>query len=340
MIRVDAHPVDLERLRELAPSQHERLQHIRDTRLPELKAFHLHNQVGGVRGIMDMLVRVEPGWTELEACARFLARGTAALFTFARRPERDRWHLLGVDQRLVGRIPDEARQAGSWLNGFWFAFATFDAEALALLVQVPVDQIVEWEAYDRPLVRAYQSLFTRAPGTGDRLLEALELADPAKVKRTDPDGVLDLVVPEIECLVRLAQGEKDRFEGALHKQLELRREHHVRKGSDGTGGAQNISGDTLGLAAWSRALGMPIEIESPYVPPALLELATPEVTACPRCATPAERECRGCGYTLHDDALSFEFAEWLGLDRDACRSCSHRFPVIAKICPVCLTARA
>lgn len=339
MISVPAHPVDLERLRQLAPDLHGRLDMLR-TRVPELKPFHLANQISGVRHDVDLLVRAEPEWPELVTWAKFLARGTAAMFTYARRRERDRWRLLDGDQRLVGDVPADFLRSGYWLSGFWFAFATFDAESLALLAQGPADEIAEWEAYDRPLVGAYQSLFARAPGTGDRILEALRLADPDKVTRTDPDSVLDIVVPEIECLVALADRDAARFEAAVRKKLELARDYHIRNHRDGTGGAGNLSGDALGLLAWARALGIDVEVDSPYVPRTLLALPMPDVTACPRCATPAEADCHGCGYVLHDDALSFGFAEWLALDRDACGSCGHRFPVLAKTCPVCLTVRA
>lgn len=98
-------------------------------------------------------------------------------------------------------------------------------------------------------------------------MQALELADPDKVTRTDRGWVLDFLVSMIACLVPVADRDPMAFESALSKLLELRRESLIRKRANGaSGAAENISVPALGLVAWARTLGMQVEVRC-HTPP-------------------------------------------------------------------------
>ncbi|MCK0509707.1 immunity 49 family protein [Aromatoleum buckelii] len=339
---VTAHDVNLAQLSATLDDERELLEHKRRYLDAALSVRLLHSALTDARRSVDVIARLSPDSPELPEWCGFIARATAALFTFARRPERAQWRLLDIDRTLSDEVRRESLQASSWLTGFWLAWASRDACSLALLTQVPAALLAADEAFDRPLVQALQGAMTRAAATGERLIEALALADPERVQRTDRDWLLDILVPVFECLTPLIDHDEGRFTAALVKLLELRRDHFSRGRAKGMEGVQHLSEEGVGLVAWSKALGFDVPVASPYLPEALLGLEPPEVVACARCATPAgdgEHACHACGHVAADDELRFGFDEWLGLDRDDCPYCAHPYPLIARTCPVCLAER-
>ncbi len=339
---VTAHDVNLAQLGATLDDERELLEHKRRYLDAAVSVRLLHSAMTDARRSVDVIARLAPDSRELPEWCGFIARATAALFTFARRPERAQWRLLDIDRTLSEEVRRESLQASTWLTGFWLAWASRDACSLALLTQVPATLIVEDEAFERPLVQALQGATSRSPATGERLVEALDLADPDRVRRTDRDWLLDILVPVFECLTPLIDHEEGRFTAALVKLLELRRDYFSGGRVQGMDSVQHLSEEGTGLVAWAKALGFDVLVASPYLPQALVDLEPPEVVACAMCATPAgdgERECHACGHLSADDELRFEFDEWLALDRDACRDCSHPFPLVAGTCPVCLAAR-
>lgn len=340
MIEVARHPIDLERVTELANEDRKEMQVSRDLFPTEPTATNLEGTIRGLRWAIDRIGATDPTATELVEAGHFVALGQAALFTWARRPERNTWNLLGRDRRLKGSPDQEDRKASKWREGFWLAWTTFDAEALALLVQVPIDVVEPWEAFDRPFVAVLQALFSRDPRTGALLVQALELADPDKVTRTNPDWILDGVVPQFECLIALAAGDHENFGAALVRLLELRRQHYARNDPRSDGSMSLVSEEALGLAAWARTLGLDVEIDSPYMPRALFELEPPAVKACAACLTPFSDECQGCGRATISGSRTLGFQAWYDLPRASCARCGHRFPSEASTCPVCCMVRS
>jgi len=207
-------------------------------------------------------------------------------------------------------------------------------------VQTPVAIVEPWESYDRPFVSALQALFTADPRTGQMLVSALELADPEKVTRTNPDWILDGVVPQFDCLVAIADRDGDRFARALTKLLLLRREHYERDDPRSAQSNDRVSGEALGLVAWARTVGIHVDVDCPYTPRALLDVPEPIVTACAACLTPLSTVCRGCGQSEQNGMRTLAFREWFGVARAPCASCGYRFPNEASTCPVCNTVRA
>ncbi len=341
-ISVPAHQADLARLKAALDDELMLLDHTRRYLDDALEARHLEAAITDARSSVDVLARVSPDAPELVYWCGFIARGTAALLSVARRPERVHWRLLGKERALGGEPGSLSLQSGFWLTGFWLAWASRDAPSLELLLQVPADLIAADEAFDRPVVHLMQAAMTGSPDTGDRLIDALEHADPDRLLRTDPDWLLDILVPVLECLYPVVDHDEERFTAALVKMLELRREYFAAGRAKGMDSVQFLSEEGAGLVAWAKALGFDVPVDSPYLPRALVDREPAEVTACPECATPSDEgatECPACARVIADDVLRFDFDEWLGLDRDACPLCGYRYPVIVRKCPVCLHRR-
>jgi len=341
-ISIPAHRTDLVWLKDALNDELMLLDHRLRYLDVELQVRRLESVITDARRSVDVLAGISPESPELVYWCGFIARGTAALFSLARRPERVRWGLLGKDRTLVGAPTSRSLQSPFWLTGFWLAWASRDAASLELLVQAPAELIAADEAFDRPVVQLMQAAMTGSPAIGDLLVEALELADPDLLRRTDQDWLLDILTPVFECLYPLIEHDEARFTAALTKLLDLRREYFEAGRAKGMDSVQHLSEEGVGLVAWAKALGFDVPVASPYLPPALVDVEPSEVAACPECATPSAQgdlECHACAHPLGDDALRFDFDEWLGLDRDECCQCGYRYPPIAPKCPVCFHRR-
>lgn len=142
MVSVPGHPIDLRSIRNHdLPREREQIAELHHWDIEqgaEFKAEHLGGQVHGAYRAVDLFTAGDPDGVELISRARFLTRGSAALFTYLRRPERDRWRLRGLERVVVGTVPEMHRSCSAWLDAFWLAFALRDACSLALLLQTPV----------------------------------------------------------------------------------------------------------------------------------------------------------------------------------------------------------
>jgi hypothetical protein len=294
-----------------------------------------------VRQLADLVAAVDPESSELPGLARRIARYASAHFTLGRRADSATFVIGEAPCTLQSEVAPSDLRAGTWLCGFFFAWASRDSESLALLSQFPTERFSDADAYRPELVRALVGALFNDPDTGDHLVHGMELADPERVKETSPLWLLDFHVPVFENTVPLLDRDEAAFERTLSKALNLRRSFFEKRGQPDPESGEFIATEPLGLACWARTLGMEVRVRSPYLPPSLLDLEAPEVVACPRCFTargPQPVPCPACN-APGDDLLEFAFDAYWRLDRDPCDQCRHWFPIMAQRCPVCGTSR-
>lgn len=280
----------------------------------------LKQQLAGIRPSgrqgLDLLAAVEPDSPRLVSLAKEIVQKS-------------------VDRLIGGRTSlfAEPLPARDWLQAFWLAWALRDARSLALLMQSS-DRVLSEEAYEKPFIDALQALFTQTPTAGRKLIDALELADPAKVAPERADWVLDGICPVFECLVPILDRDVPRFVAALQKLLGIRADYFAA----GRKGFEHLSVEAIGLVGWARTAGIELDLRCAYTPAALLKVTDPGLVVCPDCGTPVDGDCQACRRKQDGDELLFGFSEWYWLDRDAC-GCGHRYPVIMKRCPLCRKVR-
>jgi hypothetical protein len=189
--------------------------------------------------------------------------------------------------RLPSTGPTDATNPGTWRVGWWMAHVVRDQGVIGRLASTPVDVLrrssTRGDECQYLYVEALQAVGARAPDWGDRLERALDSTDPERQSLTAEDFVLNIMVPEMEMLLNLGLGDA----GALQEALGYALERH-RKYWGGEDRVKDPDGflalGPLAIASMAHDAGMAVEVESEYVPAALIQGA---------CSPRAARGARG-----------------------------------------------
>jgi hypothetical protein len=217
------------------------------------------------------LTVVEPLSPDLLIALTISARAAAAIFALASHPGEVLTVSLGegAPATLAGAGPDSTTHVHRWLDGFRLASICRDREAMRLLLDTPMSVLTasssQGDEYAYTFVDILRGLSQNDANIGDRLFAALEATAPEVLINSDPDYVLYIVVPEMELLFHLISRDASAFNVALEKALvrhESYWDHESRRDDfDGF-----IALGPLAMAATATERGMPVRIESGYMP--------------------------------------------------------------------------
>jgi hypothetical protein len=273
---------------------------------------------------------------------RLCGQAYAALFALARTGGAAVEVPLGdTVVRLEGQVDASTTHAAALVSGMWAAIAAGDLASGVLLAVTPARiarrSPSRTDEYVHALALALKGFLTGDPATGDRVISALEAADPDRVEIADADWVLDLTVPELDVLSRIVEHDAVAFADALGQAVELHREYWAR--DPGFSGAL-LPVSLVALAVIGRDAGLGAPPAAAALPQAPLRNPPPAaVVCCPYCITPlaaSARACPACRQDVTRDApLELSPAAWRALPRKACSECDAHVPEIATRCPAC-----
>jgi len=174
-----------------------------------------------------------------------------------------------VPRRLPATGPNSFTHCGNWRDGFNASCICRDRRALEILAHTPVDILRQSSSKSDDVyylfVEAMQALWLGAEDTGAKLLAALKASDPANLKLTPEDWVLNVLVPELDIASHLADGNAER----LNESLRFAIEQHKRYWSKGDRKRQSVgflAHGPLAFASLAYDSGVPISVESDYMP--------------------------------------------------------------------------
>lgn len=174
----------------------------------------------------------------------------------------------------AGAGPTDTIHPGNWRTGWWMAQIVCDREAISQLAATPVDVLrrssTRGDECQYLFVEALQAFEQRADDWSAKLRRAVDATDPARVDLSDEEFVLNILVPEMELLFRLANGEIEPFNETLHFALERHKKYWSRasrkRDPDGF-----LALGPIAIGGLARRAGMPIEVQSEYLPKHLVE---------------------------------------------------------------------
>jgi hypothetical protein len=226
-----------------------------------------------------------------------------------------------------------------WLDDFWLALLTDDAEAGATLCYGI--ELERGERHVTLLAEAMRRYWLHDDTAAQPLLEALRATDPAQQSADDVDRVLDLDVPVIEVVFALFDGDAAKLDGALAKAFELHRRYWSQSPDDERGW---ISLPLAALQAQARRIGTDLSVTSDYAPTDLLEALDhrdPTLILCPYCVSPIRDGMKVCPLCLDDitaDAsIESDVTEYVDGPRKRCLACKTPIPTLAVKCARCRT---
>ncbi|WP_405679179.1 immunity 49 family protein [Streptomyces sp. NBC_00868] len=181
------------------------------------------------------------------------------------------------ERHLATTGPQTYLNANTWLNAFYLAMICREAARLNMLARIPVSLLRDFggtlDEYTYAWVETLQSFWLRRDDLRTHLVRAVDLSAAEHAHVVDADEMTKLRYPPIMMLYRYLRNDPAGFNDALADAVRWHKEYWTAD-EDRT---RNILGVValapLAIACLAKANGIPVEVQSDYLPEALLDFA-------------------------------------------------------------------
>ncbi|MEW1660578.1 immunity 49 family protein [Streptomyces sp. NPDC093707] len=173
------------------------------------------------------------------------------------------------DRTLRATGPQWYVNPGSWLSAFYLAVVCREKERITSLCQVPIALLREngscFDEYHYAWLDTLQTYWRGGPDLVPKLVAAVDGTDAAIATDTETAG--KLLYPPMEMFHRFIRKDQDGFNKALTNALQWHKQYwsEEERAFDSSGLV------ALAMACIAHDAGMPIEIESEYLPAVLIK---------------------------------------------------------------------
>jgi hypothetical protein len=181
----------------------------------------------------------------------------------------------GEVKNLPATGPTSYTHAGAWLTSFYLAVVCRDNARLERLAQVPVAFLREsgavFDEYIYSWVETLQSLFFGRQDVGEKLESAFHGTDPEVAQVADKETLLKILYPPINLFYRFVKRDSMEFNEALVEALTWHKQYWTGDEARSLSSDGLVALGPLALACMAYDNDFPIEVESEYLPKALLQ---------------------------------------------------------------------
>lgn len=266
------HAIDAERVREGVEGDTELLMRVVDAATNRAAALSI--VLSTARSLAGYLSAAGAEASALRHPLHIGAQAAAAIFALASGDGEIEFSLDDRRLRLAATGPTDASHVGNWRIGWWLARIVGDVAAIDTLAATDVELMrrssSRADECQYRFASALQAFEQRAPDWSDALQQALDATDPERMRLLDEPFVLNVLVPEMQVLFRLALGETAPFEEAFEFALQRHRKYWS-KGERVDDPDGYLALGPLALGRLALAAGMPIDVDSDYVPRGLMQ---------------------------------------------------------------------
>ncbi len=183
---------------------------------------------------------------------------------------------IAHEVRTLSNIgPRPYADAGNWLTAFWLAVICRDQKRLTELSQVPLERLRspegEFDEYVYHWVAALQAYWLQRPGLVEELTAALQGSHPDVARIAPPDLLQNILYPPINLFYRFLRQDVTGFNQALAEAVELHKAYWTEDDDRTDDPSGMVALGALAVACLAHDGGIPIEVESDYLPKHLLE---------------------------------------------------------------------
>jgi Immunity protein 49 len=174
--------------------------------------------------------------------------------------------------------PSTYSDSVTWKEGYFLAAACREKHVLDSLVSRSTDimrqssdGVNEYSHLVVDALKSFYNLETSIEETNEKLIAVAGATDESKIRPLTIDATINIVLPEMELISCILEGNFEHFNESLADALNCHKRHWS---SD-----EKMSGDPrgfiaiglLGIACFAYDKGFPIEVESEYIPKCILE---------------------------------------------------------------------
>lgn len=224
--------------------------------------------VAKVRCLTDPQGSIFPTW---DAWVDAMQVGSAVFAAATATEGQVRCRIAHEDRTLQATGPQQYVTPGAWLTAFYLAVVCRERDRITALCRVPMsllrDNDAQFDEFEYSWIDTLQTYWLGGDGLSAKLVAAIDGTDPAVA--THPEAAGKLMYPPMEMFHRIVRGDRAGFDRALTAALEWHKEYWTEEGR-----TARISGlvalAPLAMACFARNEGIPVEVESEYLPATLL----------------------------------------------------------------------
>ncbi|MFE7612495.1 immunity 49 family protein [Streptomyces celluloflavus] len=221
------------------------------------------------RCLLDPRASVFPTW---DAWVNAMQVSSVVFAAATTTEEHVQCRIAHKDRTLRATGPQWYVNPGAWLSAFYLAVVCREKERITALCQVPISLLREngscFDEYHYAWLDTLQTYWLGGPDLVPKLVAAVDGTDAAVA--TDPETAGKLLYPPMEMFHRFIRKDQDGFNKALTNALQWHKQYWSEEER-----AFEISGlvalAPLAMACIAHDAGMPIEIESEYLPAVLIK---------------------------------------------------------------------
>ncbi|MFJ5227953.1 immunity 49 family protein [Streptomyces sp. NPDC088400] len=251
--------------------------------LEEIETSHNSRSGAVTKSLNVALVRCvgDPGAVMLESWESWLLAMQVHSAVFAAAvPEGEAvaCKIRQEERHLATTGPQTYLNASTWLDAFYLAVICREAARLDMLARVPVSLLRDFggtlDEYAYAWVETLQSFWLHhRDDLRTHLVRAVDLSAPEQARVLDAETMSKLGYPPIMLLYRYLRNDVAGFNEALADAVRWHKEYWTAD-EDRTHNIQGVVAlAPLAIACLAKANGIPVEIESGYLPEALLDFA-------------------------------------------------------------------
>ncbi|MFH8491996.1 immunity 49 family protein [Streptomyces longisporoflavus] len=199
--------------------------------------------------------------------ARFAMATAAEGSTVTCRIKEKEWRLPAT-----GPLPHV--NASSWVKAFYLALICRENERLEELARVPVSLLREsgatFDEYIYSWVETLQCFWLGQEGVSTHLVAAVDGTGPDSAQHADQELMSFVLYPPIILFYRYLRGDHAQFNDALVDAIKWHRSYWSGEDDRAMSSEGYVALGPLAIACLARDRGFPIEVESEYLPKALL----------------------------------------------------------------------
>lgn len=179
--------------------------------------------------------------------------------------------------RLSGTGAQPNVNASSWIKAFYLALICRENERLGELAQVPVALLREsgatFDEYIYSWVETLQRFWLGQEGVSTHLVAAVDGTGPNSAQHVDQELMSFVLYPPIILFYRYLRGDQAQFNEALVDAITWHKSYWSGEDDRAMSSEGNVALGPLAIACLARDRGFPIEVDSEYLPKALLNFA-------------------------------------------------------------------
>ncbi|MFJ7998760.1 immunity 49 family protein [Streptomyces sp. NPDC096310] len=181
------------------------------------------------------------------------------------------------ERHLATTGPQTYLNASTWLDAFYLAIICREAARLDMLARIPVSLLRDFggtlDEYTYAWVETLQSFWLHRDDLRTHLVRAVDLSAPEQARVLDAETMTKLHYPPIMLLYRYLRNDVAGFNEALADAVRWHKEYWTANEDRALHIHGIVALAPLAIACLAKANNLPLDIESDYLPEALLDFA-------------------------------------------------------------------